>query len=153
MKIGSSVLKNEDVYVSKYTGREFAVIDVVKREVDGKVEVLLFNKSFGLVETESYSNFKNSYKLKEDKVQIENYSYAPVTASGYYGNFFNEDDEDSSHLYIKPSEEGEVKLTKVNVNQDILKLIEAGYEFSSFWGDTVDGRSINVDLNEEEAKQ
>lgn len=54
-----------------------------------------------------------------------------------------------NHTYRLASPDAEVRVTKRNVNSDILKLIEAGYEFTSFWGDTVDGRSLHVDLNEE----
>lgn len=60
---------------------------------------------------------------------------------------------DFHHCFKPKKDVKEEAKFKKNINQDILKLIEAGYEFSSFWGDTVDGRSINIDLNEEEIKQ
>lgn len=35
--------------------------------------------------------------------------------------------------------------TSKNINQDIIKLIESGYEFKSFSGKTFDGRELHVD--------
>lgn len=32
-----------------------------------------------------------------------------------------------------------------NINQDIINLIESGYQFKSFWGTTLDGKEFHVD--------
>ena len=40
--------------------------------------------------------------------------------------------------------------SETNINQDIIKLIESGYEFKTFWGTTFDGKEFHIETQGDE---
>jgi hypothetical protein len=39
-----------------------------------------------------------------------------------------------------------IKLEEENINQDIIKLIESGYKFKTFWGTALDGKEFHIEM-------
>lgn len=44
----------------------------------------------------------------------------------------------------------ESEVSENNINQDIIQLIESGYEFKTFWGATFDGKEFHIEVEDQQ---
>lgn len=143
------MLKND---VSYYNG----LFQTVSGEV---IRVVSITQTLGKESEIKYQYVKSDgeiHKLTEDMFNQfftrTSESKTTVDSNKYTWN----DMADEVKKYFMSEEKRSIKAKlvesnkKKGVNSDIIKLIESGYVFKSFFGDTLDGRSISLDLNEEE---